>query len=148
MRGILLKAKSWEEMLRTELKVSRARTVHMHRRRRKTARSGQLKREKEAIVRPGQQVRAEGQGWCFGCGWEQYNGGGSAGVVDFLFVKDSKTMVVIPCTERRWSDGWQGLGKRSNFRNRKERKRELRREGGCQYLYRSKFMVGKLKQHH
>ena len=49
-------------MLRTELKVSRARTMHMQSRRRRMARSGQLKRENEAIVRQGQQVRAEGKG--------------------------------------------------------------------------------------
>ncbi len=48
---------------RTETKVSRIRTMHMQMRRRRTARDGQLKGEKAAMVRPGQQLRAEGQPW-------------------------------------------------------------------------------------
>lgn len=48
---------------RTEINVLRARTVHMQMRRRRTARDGQLKGEKAAMVRPGQQLRAEGQPW-------------------------------------------------------------------------------------
>lgn len=49
-------------MLRTELKVSRPRIVHMQRRRQSTSRVGALKGEKAAMARAGQQVRAEGQG--------------------------------------------------------------------------------------
>lgn len=54
---------------------------------------GALKGEKDAMVRPGQQVRYEGQGWCFVSWgrWEVVDWGAASGTMG-LFVKDSNIL--------------------------------------------------------
>ena len=62
-RGTLVHLNIDDTMDRIDTNVFRPRIRHMQIRRMRTARVGHLNRLYDSIVRPGQQVRAEGQGW-------------------------------------------------------------------------------------